>query len=438
MARKPLRPLIRSGGFYPSRKWTPLVYAGGYTTANGGEEPTPPPIEKTVTGTSPLSLVNAIAHSIKSLTQTGKCSQASTPTPTSPVDIYCNNGALKMLNLANMTEDNIVVGKYINNSGTESSAASNFYYSPFIPVKASTAYTLKTSASLNYANFMEYDANGDFLKRTLYRSADTPAGDATTHTTRADTAFLRFGSNINGTNLTAEKILAINWMLTAGATAMDYVPYGQISVVGTPEVITVTHADSTTQTAGAENLFAVGDYADTQEIISGAVTRNCGVLVFDGTEDWTRTSIGDGCTVFSIGVNAHSISGWSKITSLCTHFECYVGSTAPTYIAANAGKFWLNTAGQYFRFVIAGTMDLTRFTAWLTTQYEAGTPVIVLYPLTTPTTESVTAQPLSTTAGTNTVSWTAEVSGKTISAEYKGDTRQSNKVGTGKVGYMKI
>ena len=41
MARKPLRPLIRSGGFYPSRKWTPLVYAGGYTTMNGGEPPTP-------------------------------------------------------------------------------------------------------------------------------------------------------------------------------------------------------------------------------------------------------------------------------------------------------------------------------------------------------------------------------------------------------------
>ena len=46
MARKPLRPLIRSGGFYPSRKWTPLVYAGGYTTANGGNPPVPPASNK--------------------------------------------------------------------------------------------------------------------------------------------------------------------------------------------------------------------------------------------------------------------------------------------------------------------------------------------------------------------------------------------------------
>ena len=66
MARKPLRPLIRSGGFYPSRKWTPLVYAGGYTTANGGGEPTPPPIEKTITG-NPIHITDALAKPVQAL-----------------------------------------------------------------------------------------------------------------------------------------------------------------------------------------------------------------------------------------------------------------------------------------------------------------------------------------------------------------------------------
>ena len=42
MAR-PMKPLVKSGGYYPSKQWTPLVYPGGYTTANGGgEQPTPP------------------------------------------------------------------------------------------------------------------------------------------------------------------------------------------------------------------------------------------------------------------------------------------------------------------------------------------------------------------------------------------------------------
>lgn len=41
MAR-PLKPLVRGGGYYPSRRLTPLVYPGGYTTANGGDQPVPP------------------------------------------------------------------------------------------------------------------------------------------------------------------------------------------------------------------------------------------------------------------------------------------------------------------------------------------------------------------------------------------------------------
>ena len=29
---KPLKPLVRGGGYYPSNRMTPLVYPGGYTT----------------------------------------------------------------------------------------------------------------------------------------------------------------------------------------------------------------------------------------------------------------------------------------------------------------------------------------------------------------------------------------------------------------------
>lgn len=41
MAR-PMKPLVKSGGYYPSNRWTPLVYPGGYTTQSGnGEQSTP-------------------------------------------------------------------------------------------------------------------------------------------------------------------------------------------------------------------------------------------------------------------------------------------------------------------------------------------------------------------------------------------------------------
>lgn len=47
MAR-PMKPLVRSGGYYPSNGWTPLVYPGGYTTAQGGggENPLPDDYEQ--------------------------------------------------------------------------------------------------------------------------------------------------------------------------------------------------------------------------------------------------------------------------------------------------------------------------------------------------------------------------------------------------------
>lgn len=50
-----------------------------------------------LTGNSPLSLPNAVAKPIKSLTQYGLCTQASTPTLADPVLIKCNNGVLKLV-----------------------------------------------------------------------------------------------------------------------------------------------------------------------------------------------------------------------------------------------------------------------------------------------------------------------------------------------------
>ena len=197
------------------------------------------PTYTTATGVAPLALLNSIAYGIKSLTQYGKCTQASTPTPDAPVDIVCNNGALRMLNLANMAESNLDIGYYLNNNGVRTSSPSNFYTLGFIPIKASTDYTIKTSEILNYFNIMEYDSAQGFLKRTLWGSSGSPAGDTITFTTRSDTAFIRFGSNMNGNTLTYADIAAVTWMLTEGATAQDYVPYGQLSVVGTPEVLTV-------------------------------------------------------------------------------------------------------------------------------------------------------------------------------------------------------
>ena len=359
--------------------------------------------ETTVTGVSPLVLSSALAKAIKSLVQYGKCTQASTPTPSAPQDIVCNNGALRMLNLANMTESNLDIGFYLNNNGVRTAGSSNFYTLGFIPVKPSTTYTMGTSASLNYYNIMEYDSAQGFLKRTLWGSSGSPAGDTTTFTTRSDTAYLRFGSNMTGSALTYADIAAVTWMLTEGETAQDYVPYGQLSVVGTPETLTVSADGAEPQTVtDIPNLFAVGDYADEGDIISGGVKRKVGIKVFDGTEGWTRISD----TRYQLNFPA------AIANSVCrsTHF-IYSTSTS------GAGK--IRKSLHTFK---ANQSILHRGVHRVPHMQMAGTPVIVIYPLAEETEETVTPQPLNTTAGDNVVSVTSNVDPVTLEATYYAKT----------------
>jgi hypothetical protein len=60
MAR-PMKPLVKSGGYYPSNRWTPLVYQGGYTTQNGsGEQPEPPtPTQSNLVGSAIVGTAQA-------------------------------------------------------------------------------------------------------------------------------------------------------------------------------------------------------------------------------------------------------------------------------------------------------------------------------------------------------------------------------------------
>lgn len=85
MAR-PLKPLVRGGGYYPSNGWTPLVYPGGYTTADGGEQPVSI-VWKTMSGNAPITITDAIAYPVRSLIQQGNCESVDG-------DIFCNNGKI--------------------------------------------------------------------------------------------------------------------------------------------------------------------------------------------------------------------------------------------------------------------------------------------------------------------------------------------------------
>ena len=178
-----------------------------------------------------------------------------------------------------------------------------------------------------------------------------------------------------------------------GSTATEYQPYYEGG------------------TATAEMLLKVSDYQDVQEILSGAVTRNVGVKVLDGTEaNWTKSN-----NSFA-NIDLFSDRATGKVLLLCSHFQYDEGSTTniPNGCVGNA----LNSQNVYFRYDACSTV--ADWQQWLADQYAAGTPVIVVYPLETPTTESVAGQTLQVTAGDNVLEITqASLGNLELEAQYK-------------------
>lgn len=373
-----------------------------------------------------LGLYNTITNEFLTNLGTGTVTAGSTtitPSPYMSIPIKCNNGALKVSsNLLDMADSNIVVGKYINNNGVETSHDSNFYNNKFIPVSASTTYTWSTSTSINYINFMEYDATKTFIKRTLIGATGQPAGTSGQFTIGDNTAYVLIGANPFTNTLTLEQIKAVNWQFEVGSTATAYRPYGEIYTDGTVETV----RDSLNNTATAEMLLSLltkgGDFIyaqDTQNVTTGEVTRNVGIKVFDGTETWNRGSNQDasGNYVFYMSLTDRKIQD-SAQGLLCSHFK-FRGTVS--YSTMLQDEFCINQTIQYIYFDGAGYTTVDAFKAYLVQQYANGTPVIVVYPLATSTTETVTAQHLSTKSGDNTIEITqASINNLPLEVSYKG------------------
>ena len=444
---------------------------------------------QTVTGVSPLSLANAIAHSIESLTQYGKCAQASTPTPSSPVDIKCNNGALKMVDDELPSGYKRLLGLTFNN---------NVYY-PITGFKMRGSDTLRfsfkcsmqtpacnvlgaydgTSAQTNYSLYLGNSTSAKYLRYNggTYRSdADsdtqydvviTPTGatgmkadsswtaktfesdgDLCIGTTSPTATSSKMVGDIIGnivvdgrlklipSERVSDNVLgyydtvgeAFYEPTGSGVVSMGYDgSHYELAVVGTPEVLSVTATGKPTQTASVQTLYAVGDYADEQDIISGLVTRKCGVKVLDGTETWAGT----GGTPTSVLVNCYTMVeklGDGSMTPRLVYCTHYKGSaTLPSAndregfaLLGNASSSTQGYEEGYYLGIGATTTypNIEDFKSFLAEQYAAGTPVIVIYPLARETAEAVAAQHLKTVAGDNTVSVTSEVDPVTLSVKY--------------------
>lgn len=136
------------------------------------------------------------------------------------------------------------------------------------------------------------------------------------------------------------------------------------------------------------NLLSIGDYIDSQDILNGSIIRNVGVKVLNGTEEFNPSTLTN-CWTLSKNIGQ---GNFTDRTVYCTHFN---HSTTLLPATDRQGYAFIGNSGSSYTVGFGATTlfpTQTQFKQWLADQFAAGTPVIIVYPLKTPTTESVTPQ----------------------------------------------
>ena len=267
-----------------------------------------------------------------------------------------------------------------------------FVHSGKIPCLPNTQYTLSGTRNLRgdqyYYKFTFWDKNGDFISYvngTPVKALESYVRTATTPNNCYYIAFNSFDTDVNV-------------MLELGSTATTYEPYYNGG------------------SATAEMLLKIGNYQDIQSVLDGEVTRNIGIKVLDGTEDWERSNTQN--DVYRLTLTD---AKREQQAILSTHF---IGTkAADVNMPSNSIKVGSYAAIPDYGVIairLTNVTALATFKQFLTDQYNAGTPVIVIYPLATATTESVTGQPLTIQEGTNIVQITqASMDNLELEVSYK-------------------
>ena len=420
---------------------------------------------------SPLSLPDAVANSLSYVKAYGGLEQNGTPTPTSPVNIVCNNGTLKVKDselpvgykrLENIkTTGNV---RYVSNvylTGGDTLRFS-FQASPgnllgsYNDSSANNNYSFynATGSSASYARYNGQTGGSATYTGTTYNVTMSPTGiigirNPSSFTPREFTCsvpFCIFATSPTGSEHSNATI--IGSIEVSGSQTLKFIPCERVSdgaigfwetsnqeflenqENGTPTTdgydtsyMTEVYVDGTVETiedsigntATCEPLLAVGDYTDVQEILSGAVTRNVGIKVLTGEENF-ETATATNC--YSL-TNTLGTGNFSDRTIACSHFGST--STLPGTDDRQGLAFVVNKGSEYTIAFGAKTQfsTQTQWKNWLAAQAAAGTPVIVVYPLATAITESVTGQTLQVQAGDNTLEITqASLNNLELEAKY--------------------
>lgn len=300
-----------------------------------------------------------------------------------------------LFNAADVVDDGKYVSSGNGNMGTPSASGGTFAHSDFFPVIGGKTYffgqTPFRASSAGLAWYSDYNAS---LGSYTYSSGvnGTALGNASMKATAPDDAkWMRF-------SIRTDTGFDTDWQNTVYVCeVVDDTPViSQFQPYGAPQTVT-----------GIPNKLGVGDYKDEYEFVSGVLTHRVGVKVLDGTEEWSKVT---GYNVFYTAISTMKYCNPVE-AGFATHF---VGTAAGNANMPDGSiKFTYTTASTDYGAISIKYNDAsttTEFANFLATQYAAGTPVIVVYPLATATTEQLTPHALTSYAGTTIVDATSEVS----------------------------
>lgn len=340
----------------------------------------------------------------------GGCEQSGTPTPDTPMDIWCNNGVVKVSPNVAVLSSNTMSSPITNidiTTGTFNVSVSKSNTSSQITSSLATLCPNLKEGDTVYFHFNSEPTGNMYLGgygNGIQINSDSSLTITSTHLSTQ----LRFGG---GDSSIVRTFAITNFYIGKEpySSFSSYPAYGDIYTDGTQEVVT----DSVGNTATAEMLLKVGTYQDVQEVLAGDVTRNVGIKVLDGTEN-----IYDGTSGYWGIASSYFPNIKMKISGAILATSWGEGD----YLSSR-GAYCSIAGTSYFAFNKASLPNASTAEAvkqWLANQYNAGHPVIVVYPLATPTTESVTAQPLSIQAGTNIITAEGSIDNLGLEVSYKG------------------
>lgn len=246
-------------------------------------------------------------------------------------------------------------GFFVNNDGKLAQAITNNLTFVF-EVKPNTTYSYwhcDVKGGGRCFESSELLSIGDDATWTDGKSIIIQPNIVKTITTKADTKYLYVCVGRIESGMPPVEQQVNDFMLIRGTpTSTQYFPY------------------VTPQTTDCVDLYQVKTYADAYNPISGIATKRCGVVFFNGSEKWSK----NGTTAYYTEVLGR-VRG-IQCPYICSHFP-------------KLQMFMTINVGLLVEYLPATITDVDTLKVWLKEQYEAGTPVTIVYPLETETTQQL-------------------------------------------------